>query len=165
MPDLNRAAEQRNALENLIRQIPGFRGYYEREDRRDNDALLRQHLASNLQAAKPKIDDAQRKLLETGKIDALPVLDRVRQRVDGLIGRIRSADRGYSGLFDLVKIHEEELDRIYQADLLISGQVGALVEQLNQAPASSLAPPALADELIARIDDIERALAARKSTE
>jgi hypothetical protein len=41
--------EQRNALERLIARIPGFRGYHDREARREADKLLREHGATRLE--------------------------------------------------------------------------------------------------------------------
>ena len=34
---------QRNALERLVQRIPGFRGYYDKENRREADKLLRDY--------------------------------------------------------------------------------------------------------------------------
>ena len=52
--------------------------------------------------AKQALDDVNRALVDAGQIDVLPQFDRVRGRLDKLIGRIRGAMRGYSGWFDLV---------------------------------------------------------------
>jgi hypothetical protein len=97
MRDLTEHFERRNALETILRYIPGFHGYLEKEYRRDADALQRQWLADQLQQAKRPLDDLGRTWLERGQLDQLGQIDLLRSRLDQLIGRIRGAMRGYSG--------------------------------------------------------------------
>ena len=48
-----------------------------------------------------------------------PLPEHVRARLDGLIAQLRSAERGYSGALDFVRIREQQLDQIYQLDLTL----------------------------------------------
>ena len=128
-------AEQRNLIETILRHVPGFRGYLEKEYRRDSDELARQWLADRLERSKRAIDDLTRPLADAGQIDALPQVDRLRGRLDKLIARIRGAMQGYSGFFDLVRVQEDLLDRIYQHDVQLMRQVDALGNAVEQLPA------------------------------
>ncbi len=56
----------------------------------------------------------------------LPACDKLRARIDKLIGRIRGGMQGYSGFFDLVQVDEELLDKIYRFDT-------GIMEQLESA--------------------------------
>ena len=47
----NEIVAQRGSLENLIAKIPGFKGYHEKNARRQADKLLRQHLVQQFDAA------------------------------------------------------------------------------------------------------------------
>ena len=129
-----------NRLEALLRKIPGFRGYLEREHRRKADQLQRQYLADQLQRFKGVLDRAALKLTEAGRIDCLPVLERCRSRLDRLIGSIRGAVHGYSGFFDLIQVDQQMLDRVYEHDYQMIEQVEAIgraVEQLAKGEQTS----------------------------
>lgn len=134
MRDLTEHFERRNVLETILRYIPGFRGYLEKEYRRDADALQRQWLADQLQQAKRPLDDLGRKWLDQGQLDLLGQIDLVRSRLDQLIGRIRGAMRGYSGFFDLVRVDENVLDRVYAHDAGLVEQTAGLRDEIAQLP-------------------------------
>jgi hypothetical protein len=155
MPEPKEHAEHRNWLESILRYIPGFRGYLEKEYRRDSDELQRQWLADRLQRSKRAIDDLTRPLADAGRIDALPQVDRLRARLDKLISRIRGAMQGYSGFFDLVRVREDLLDRVYEHDVGLMQRVDALGQAIEEMPD---APGSIAErvpELLEQIDALE----------
>lgn len=130
-------ATKRNWVETILRYIPGFRGYLEKEYRRDSDNLQRQWLAHRLKLAKHSVDNLMGLLAEGGHVDQLATLEQVRGRIDHIVARIRGAMEGYSGFFDLVRIDEEVLDRVYQYDLSLAERVEQLagaVERLPKCP-------------------------------
>jgi hypothetical protein len=153
--------EDRNLLESILRRIPGFKGYLEKEYRRESDQLQRQWLADRLLRAKPSIDRLAQPLVEAAQIDILPQLDRLRARIDKVIWQIRSGMQGYSGFFDLVRVDEELLERVYEHDVDLIGRVEALAEAVEALPDSpdqiSTALPAAFDA----VDAIERELEIR----
>jgi hypothetical protein len=153
MPEPLKHTEKRNLVESILRYIPGFRGYLEKEYRRDADALQREWLADRLNRAKRAIDQFARPLADAGKIDLLPEVDRIRGRLDTIIARIQGAMRGYSGFFDLVRVKEELLDRVYQHDLQLMHDVDALGDAIEKLPESEDAAGSLAG-LHASIDDL-----------
>lgn len=149
-------AQNRNSVEAILRQIPGFRGYLEKEYRRDSDELQRAFLAERLQRSKRASDDFARALADAGQIDVLPQVDRVRARLDRLIGRIRGAMQGYSGFFDLVKVDEAMLDRVYQFDIGLTESVEGLVQAVEQLPGKKDKPAEAVEETLRRLDEVER---------
>jgi hypothetical protein len=139
------AKAQRNALERLGAKIPGFRGFQDRELRRDVDRLQREHLAGQLGRIKSALRDRARSYTDAGKIGALNGFDRLDRQLDGLSQAVRFSDYGATGLFDPVKIGEPELARLYEFDLavlddltLIEGEVAGV-----PAPGSDDPSPAL----------------------
>src|SRR5437763_1620644 len=116
MPEPRDHMEHRGALETMLRHIPGFRGYLEKEYRRDSDALERTWLTDRLQHSKRSLDTVSSVLANAGRLEQLPQIDHLRAKVDRIIARIRGAWQGYSGMFDLVKINEASLDRLYEHD-------------------------------------------------
>lgn len=156
MPEPKRHSENRNFIESMLRKIPGFRGYLEKEYRRESDELQRVWLADRLQRSKRGLDRYAQQLADAAQIDTLPLVDRLRARLDKLIGRIRGAMQGYSGFFDLVRIDEGVLDRVYEYDLALMEEVAALadaIEGLDGRPeqADQLVPPILQE--IEKIED------------
>ena len=137
MPEPKEHSEQRGMLESVLRKIPGFRGYLEKETRRESDQLQRDWLATRLERAKRGLDAASREWVDAGQIDALPLCDRLRGRLDKLIGRIRGAMQGYSGFFDLVQIGETELDRIYDYDVSLMDEVDELAATVEGLTSNS----------------------------
>jgi hypothetical protein len=159
MPEPSEHMKERNWLESILHKIPGFRGYLDKENRRESDALQRQFLAHRLQRSKRALDDYTRSLADSGQIAQLPRYDRLRGRIDKLIGRIRGAMQGYSGVFDLVRVDETLLDRVYEYDVILIERVenvAATVEKLPRASAESDVA-ALVGGLSGEIDELERA--------
>ncbi|MBT9587740.1 hypothetical protein IV102_30675 [bacterium] len=142
-------------LEDLMRKIPGFGGYLDRERRRDADKLQRDFMAKGLSELKRKVQDAQEQLLEGGQMKLMTKLDDVNNIVDRVAGRLRSASYGYSGFFDQNQVNEEELNRIYEFDL-------SLVNELQHADEAllGLTSSLEGDNVKARISDLEKAIRA-----
>ena len=134
MPQPHEHAVNRNFIESILRYVPGFRGYLEKEYRRESDALQREWIADRLQRAKRGLDGMSRALVDAGNIDPLPRIDRLRGRLDAFLGRVRGAMHGYSGFFDLVRIREAELERVYEHDLALTQRVNSLGETIERLP-------------------------------
>jgi hypothetical protein len=143
-------------VESILRYIPGFRGYLEREYRRESDELARTYLANELQRCKESLDDHQRQLVDAGRIDLLPQCERLRGRIDTLQSRIRGAVQGYSGFFDFVRVNSELLDDVYEHDLSLASDVAALRKQFESRSSSLDAPSPSAAELLRQIEQLHR---------
>lgn len=90
MADPTKHEDARGVVESILRKIPGFRGYLEREYRRESDHIARMWLADRLDASKAGVDRYQRNLLDARKIDYLDDCERVRTRLDTLASRVRA---------------------------------------------------------------------------
>lgn len=121
----------RNALDELVAKIPGFRGYKEREVRRDADRVLRQHVSQLLEEQRKRLNELQVQLLDEGQVDLLDDLERIGTKVQGVINRLKTAAYGYAGLFDAVKVNEEQLDALYRFDEKLLNLVAELREALD----------------------------------
>ncbi|HEY2826964.1 MAG TPA: hypothetical protein VGJ04_05130 [Pirellulales bacterium] len=151
MPEPREHAQSRGWIESILRRIPGFKGYLEKEYRRDSDALQRSWLADRLQRTKPALDAYGRTLVDAKKLDVLAQLDHFKSRLDKNISRLHGGMQGYSGFFDLVQVNEALLDRVYQHDVKTMDAVESLaaaIEKLSTATADTPTPlPALNDQL------------------
>jgi hypothetical protein len=141
------ARGQRNVLERLGDKIPGFRGFQDRELRRDVDKMQREHLSTEVGRLKAALRDKARSYTDAGKIGALSAFDRLDRQLDGLSQAVRFSDYGASGLFDAVKIGDAELQRLYEFDLSVlqdvedlGGLVAAVPNPGGDDPAKALEP-------------------------
>lgn len=155
MPEPKEHTEDRNWIESVLRYIPGFRGYLEKEYRRESDDLQRDWLADRLLRSKRAIDHLGRMLADEAQIDVLPQVDRLRGKLDKLIGRIRGAMQGYSGFFDLVRVREDLLDRVYEHDVGLMRHVESLADDIEQLPNQREQLAAKLAEAMSKADELE----------
>lgn len=156
MPEPKDHAARRNWIETVLRHVPGFRGYLEREYRRESDELLRNALADRLQRSKRAIDDAARRLVDAAAVDQLPQIERLRARLDRLLGRIRGAMQGYSGFFDLVRINEAVLECVYDHDATLAKEIDEFTAAVERMAHQNDKVADAASGLLAQLDAIER---------
>lgn len=162
MSILDDARAGQNALERLMNHIPGFKGYREKELRRDADRLLREHLAARLDECKHGLNELAAAATRGGSLDAINDIETARKRLDKLANRVRYAERGYGGLFDAVKVDEAKLEQVYQFDLALAGGVD-LVRGKAAEGASSPDKVGAVRGLIQEIDALDQKLGERES--
>lgn len=123
---LERARAARTWLERLGARVPGYKGYLERELRREVDQVLRAELAARIDRARDGVRAFQRRLRldQSGLLQRLSSADK---RLDHVANVLRHAGSGYAGLFDAVKVREEELGTLYRFDLALVEGIDALV--------------------------------------
>ena len=125
-------------VEGWMARIPGVRTYREREHRRETDKKLREHLASRLQEIRSQLKKVVLDLSTKGQMEALAKLDHLSSHLQQMADTIRYASYGYGGVFDLEKIREEELNRLYTFDLLLVDDLERIQKSVGDiGPASS----------------------------
>jgi hypothetical protein len=149
------AKGQRNLLERLMDKIPGYRGFQDRELRRDVDKLQREHLGKELGRIKGTLRELARRYTDAGQIAALGGFDRIDRTLDGVSQAVRFADYGATGIFDAVKIGDAELARLYEHDLAVLDDIAALDAAVGQVPVPGGDDPAAA---LAAVEQSVRAL-------
>lgn len=150
MPEPREHMRHRNWIETILRYIPGFRGYLEKEYRRESDRLVRMWIVDRLRQCKRVADRLARELWEARRLELLPQLDRIRGRLDTFMGRVDGAVAGYSGFFDYVRVNEAVLDRVYEHDVGLMEaveQVAQTIESWEPATLGSSQIDVLLDQL------------------
>ena len=109
--------EKLRFLEKLELIIPGFKGYKEKEIRREQDKALRNRMVRDLESLKNTLIWIEEK--HQGNIDVIRHIEVLIARLQKLEDKIEHADYGYAGFFDLIHIGEDELDLAYEHDLKI----------------------------------------------
>lgn len=156
MPLSNQPSRTPGKIESLLAKIPGFGGYLDRENRRENDAMLRDRIATLLQRSKRGIDDAARSLTNAGQLDALMPLERLRGHIDKLTGRINGAMAGYSSFFDPVQVDATMLDRVYDLDLGLLEHVADFAANVEKLGSASPDSSTTAATLLTDCDELDR---------
>jgi hypothetical protein len=117
--------------ERIAAAIPGFRGYKEKELRRESDKLIRNHLNLKLNATKSDLKIIFQKLSDRRYFDVLTEMDRLGAKMDRITEKINHASYGYTGFFDAVKVKEENLDRMIDFDNQLIASVNALTAEVD----------------------------------
>lgn len=112
----DRSKTQTGLMEKIELIIPGFRGYKEKELRRESDRLVRNQIYQKLYEAESQVKDAYRALVNNGVSEAWDDTDHLVARLDRVTQRINHSEYGYAGFFDAMKVKEPDLDRMMVFD-------------------------------------------------
>lgn len=151
-----KAREKMNGFEKILLKIPGFKGYFEREFRRDADRLQREFIVGQLQNAKKNLERVIQAVSRQKSLERLTEYDLLARSLQKTCSEIRYADQGYSGFFDLIKIKEAELDAVYRLDGEMADLACRFCDEFDPARARSLAERSLEAPLgiLAQIDAV-----------
>ncbi|MCE1166355.1 MAG: hypothetical protein LWX07_13235 [Bacteroidetes bacterium] len=113
---LNKVQGNESFLERMKRLIPGYDGYVNRDNSRELDTILRNQLALKLESNKTKITNSVSNLSSAGRLFETANIDKIDKKNETAIAKFKSAARGYSGAFDVVKVKEDKLTALYNFD-------------------------------------------------
>ncbi len=135
MSDLfDRVTAEGDALKKILSKLPVFSGYFERQNRRAADKLMRETIANRFEEQWKRISSVQRSLISEGGIQYVDDLEAAAVKLRQFIDRVRTASYGYAGFFDSIKVNEEELAQIYDYDLTLLNlvdEVGRAIDNLE----------------------------------
>lgn len=126
----------KSGLEKLLAKIPGYKGYKQKEERREADKLLRDRVALELSDQRRRLSEMQNRLLSQAMIEYLDDVERALTKLTLLHDRIKTATYGYAGLFDSIKVKEEQLDELYEYDagmLTYADELASDIDRLSSA--------------------------------
>jgi hypothetical protein len=128
---LRKAKEEMQLSERVLSVIPGFKGYKEKEVRRESDRLIRNHLYRRMKETEDDLKKVFQKLSDERLYGPLENMDRLVMEFDRVKARIDHASYGYSGFFDVIKIQENDLDELLSFDSCLIKSVEALSEEVK----------------------------------
>lgn len=108
---------QINFLDKLGSLIPGYKGYSERESRRNCDKLLRLTITKKLSDIEKKINSRIEESISSKDLDSMRKFESCRKDLNTLISEIAFSPYGESSLFSDVQLKEDELETIYKFDV------------------------------------------------
>ncbi|MEM3700322.1 MAG: hypothetical protein QXL57_05595 [Candidatus Bathyarchaeia archaeon] len=157
---LGKVQKERGLLERIMGYIPGYRGYKEKELRRESDRLVRMEVVNRLKAAKTAF---RRKFANPALIQKLSSEDTFRfdtltARIDRVTQRIDRAVAGYAGMFDAIKVKEDKLDTVLEYDVSLIEKAEAIkadVEKVNELEPGKDEWRTAMDELISKVEELD----------
>jgi hypothetical protein len=102
-------------------------------------------VAARFEELGKRISNLQADLVTAGKIEYVDDLEKATIQVRTFTDKIRTAARGYAGVFDAVKINEKELEQLYNFDLAffdVATELGRGVDNVEASLADDNALPA-----------------------
>ena len=150
-----KVTSQQDPFKKLASFIPGFKGYIERQNRRDADKVLRDTVARRFEDQWRRTSQLQSDMVSNGQIAFVDDIEKAAIKLRTFIDKISTAPRGYSGMFDAVKINEKELESIYQFDAAffdLAEQVGRALDNVE----ASLGDPAALPAAIRNVTTLAR---------
>ena len=133
-----RVTGDQDPIRKLVSHIPGFNGYIERTNRRAADKLLRDTVARRFEELYKRLSTIQADLISQGNIDFVDDLEKAALLMRTFTDKLRNATYGYSGLFDAVKINQEELSKIYSFDAAFFDLADQIKNALDTVEASAV---------------------------
>ena len=111
-----KAKGEMRLTERILAGLPGFRGYKEKELRRESDKIVRNHVYQRLMEARKDLKEVFQKLSDSKMHEVLTDMDRFIMRFDRVTQKINHASYGYAGFFNIVKVEESKLDKMIEFD-------------------------------------------------
>lgn len=140
-----KVSSQIDPFKKLLSYIPGFKGYVERQTRRDADKELRDVVARRFEEYWSRASNMQSELVSNGMLSYVDDMEKATLSMRTFIDKISRAARGYSGMFDAIKINEKELEAIYQFDVAfftLGEQVSSALDNVEASLNDESALPA-----------------------
>lgn len=125
------AKSQMRLSERIAAALPGFRGYKEKELRRESDKLVRNNLTLKLSKDKDNVRSIAQKIVDKRYLDVISDIDRLSAKMDRITEKVNHASYGYAGFYNIVKIKEEQLDRMITFDNQLLDEVNALTASIE----------------------------------
>jgi hypothetical protein len=133
MTDLtSQIKDQRGGFAKLLSKIPGFKGYMEKETRRDADKIVRDAVATKFTTQLARLCELQNDMLSNGGFEYVDDVEQSAVKLRTFIDRVKTAPRGYGGLFDAVQVKEDQLDQLYNFDYQLLSEADNLAAAIDQ---------------------------------
>ncbi len=129
--ELSNVQGQMSLPERIAAFVPGFRGYKEKEVRRETDRLIRNRLYLKLSIEKTDLREISQKLADRRYFDVLTDMDRLLAKIDRVVEKVNHASYGYTGFFDAVKVREENLENMIAFDNQLLDGINALATEID----------------------------------
>jgi len=128
----SRVEEDQGILKKIQMFVPGFRGYRRKEDLRDADKMLRMQLAQKIAQQRRGLEDCRGLIAKAYNSKPLDVLGGLISQFKKVESQVNFAEMGYSGISADIQIKEDELNRLYEFDAGLIGDVSMMAQSIDK---------------------------------
>jgi hypothetical protein len=129
---------KKNIFDKIGSLIPGYRGYAEREGRRNCDKILREGIASQLNEVEKILYEKMNEALKLKDKQQMKAIEEIRKDINTFCAKVKFAPHGATPFFTDNQIKEDELYEIYQTDLDLAEITKRLRERVTDLPISEM---------------------------
>ena len=133
---MDKVTESKDIISQIRNLLAEYIGYFDRENRRAGDKLLRETIARRYEEQWGRISEIQRQMVAEKNLEMVDDLEAASVKLRGFIDRVKTAAYGYAGFFDVVTVKSEELAQLYEFDLLLLEGVDELSRAIDNVDAS-----------------------------
>ena len=123
-----------NIFDKIGSLIPGYRGYTEREGRRNCDKILREEISTKLSETEKILYEQMSEALRQKDKEQLLNIEEIRKEINTFISKVKFAPQGATAFFTDRQIKEDELYKIYQLDLDLALSINNLRDNVRTLP-------------------------------
>ena len=134
---VERVRDERSLHKLITLAIPGYRGYRQKEDLRQADALVRQHVGAHVQQASAAAKDARSAATRRLDMAALQPIAEAISELESALAEIEHAEQGYGDKRGAIQVGQEELLALYEYDARLVEQGRDLAEAFAAAALAS----------------------------
>jgi hypothetical protein len=139
MDRLRKIGNIESRITELLQKVPGYNGYRDKENRRDEDKRLRDSIANDVQNNVARLTQYNANLSAARELSHLSRVESLVGQLRLLADRIRTASYGYGGIFTEREVDAAALDQLRQFDLALQREVTSLGEEVETLTSST--PP------------------------
>jgi len=143
---LDKITEGKDLVGKIRNWLSGFIGYFDRENRRSADKMMREYISLQYETQWNRISEIQRQLVSDGKLELVDDLEASAIKLRTFIDRVKTASYGYAGFFDAVRVKSEELEKIYAFDITLlenSEEIKRAIDNVEVSLGTDGAPAAI----------------------
>lgn len=126
---------KKNIFDKIGSLIPGYRGYSERDGRRNTDKILREEISKRMYEIEKQINTLIEDAISEKDFNLMKNLEKFRKKINTLNSKIKYSPQGTTGFFSDEEIKENELLEVYKIDLNIFNITTQIEEKIiNESP-------------------------------
>lgn len=115
-----------STIEGMLQRVPGYTGYRDKENLRDDDRRVREAIASSLDETVQTLTQTNARLAEQRSFTHISTMERLIGATRLLADRLRTTSYGYGGIFTERSIDEFAIDQLRQFDIRFGSEVASL---------------------------------------
>ena len=165
MSKIEKAKSDYSFFEKVLSYIPGYRGYKEKEIRRETDRLVRMQASDIMKSGYDKLTEAITSLTPVMTEYDRNLVDKVLVKFDTIRQQTERAVSGYADFFNVNKVKEDKLGQVIEndAELLNKAvEIKDFSEEISTSGSNTEQIRLNLQKILIKIDDIDKTLKNRK---